>query len=169
MTNKENTQTKVVEAKEPEAIDEKYMRVAIEEARAAQKIDEVPIGAIVVNANGDIIARAHNTRETTKSPSAHAEFLAIEAACKQVDNWRLEGCTVYVTLEPCIMCAGLMHQSRIARCVFGAFDPKAGALSTLYEIGSDSRLNHRFETKGGILEAECAALLSNYFKQKRSK
>lgn len=147
--------------------DEEYMRLAIDEAKAAERIDEVPIGAVVVDGEGEVIARAHNTRETTKSPSAHAEFLAIEAACKKLEAWRLLDCTVYVTLEPCIMCAGLMHQSRIKRCVFGAFDKKAGALSTLYEIGNDERLNHRFETKGGVLETECATLLTEYFRRKR--
>lgn len=147
---------------------EEYMQLAIEEAKLAESIDEVPIGAIVVGADGEVISKAHNLRETSNSPSAHAEFLAIESASKKLEAWRLTGCTVYVTLEPCIMCAGLMHQARIDKCVFGAYDKKAGAVSTLYEIGSDIRLNHRYEVEGGVLEEECASLLTNYFRKKRS-
>lgn len=145
------------------------MMLAIEEARVALSIDEVPIGAIVVNELGEVISRGHNLRETLSSPSAHAEFMAIELAAKHSSNWRLSGCTVYVTLEPCIMCAGLMHQARIDKCVFGAFDSKAGGLSTLYKIGSDYRLNHQFEVVGGVCEQECAKLLSDFFKMKRQR
>lgn len=145
------------------------MRLAIEEAVVAGAEDEVPIGAVVINEAGEVIARGHNKREQLKSPSAHAEFLAIEDAAKKLEAWRLSGCTVYVTLEPCIMCSGLMHQSRIARCVFGAFDQKAGALSTLYNIADDERLNHNFEVTGGVLEVECAKLLSDFFKARRNK
>ena len=110
--------------------DEDYMRLALDEAHLAAEEGEVPIGAIVV-CDGEVVARAHNRRETDRDPSAHAEFSAMCAAARTLDRWRLTGCTVYVTLEPCIMCAGLMHQSRIARCVFGAPDPKAGAVGTL--------------------------------------
>ncbi len=149
--------------------DEDYMRLAIEEAIAAGAEDEVPIGAVVVNEAGEVIACGHNKREQLNSPSAHAEFLAIEDAAEKLDAWRLSGCTVYVTLEPCIMCSGLMHQSRIARCVFGAFDQKAGALSTLYNIAEDERLNHNFEVTGGVLEKDCAKLLSDFFKARRKK
>jgi tRNA(adenine34) deaminase len=147
--------------------DEKFMKIAIEQAKLAYKLDEVPIGAVVVDKNGEIISMGHNLRESKKSPSAHAEVLAIEEACKKLETWRLLGCTIYVTLEPCIMCAGLMHQSRISRCVFGAFDKKAGALSTLYQIGNDERLNHNFDVEGGVLEEECAKLLSDFFKARR--
>ena len=147
--------------------DEKFMKIAIEQAKLAYKLDEVPIGAVVVDKNGEIISLGHNLRESKKSPSAHAEVLAIEEACKKLETWRLLGCTIYVTLEPCIMCAGLMHQSRISRCVFGAFDKKAGALSTLYQIGNDERLNHNFDVEGGVLEEECAKLLSDFFKARR--
>ena len=143
------------------------MKIALQEAKTAETQGEVPIGAIVVSESGEIISRGHNLRETLKSPTAHAEHIAIEKASATLDAWRLCGCTVYVTLEPCIMCAGLMHQARIKRCVFGAYDKKAGALKTLYEIGSDTRLNHNFEVTGGVLEKECASLLTNFFKAKR--
>ena len=147
--------------------DEEYMKSAIVEAKEAAKIDEVPIGCVVVDECGNIIARAHNLKETLNSPSAHAEMIAIEKCAKLKNAWRLCGCTVYVTLEPCVMCAGLMQQARIKKCVFGAYDKKAGALKTLYEIGSDDRLNHNFEVAGGVLGEECASLLSDFFKKKR--
>lgn len=151
--------------------DEQYMNIAIEQAKLALKADEVPIGAVAVNfeneENPQIIAKAYNLRETKNSPSAHAEFLAIEEASKKLESWRLSNCKVYVTLEPCIMCAGLMHQARIKECIFGAYDPKAGALVSLYKIAEDTRLNHNFKIKGGVLENECATLLSDFFKNKR--
>lgn len=156
------------------------MEMALDEARQAGALGEVPIGAVVVFepidretrrplAEPRVVAAGHNLRETLKSPSAHAEFLAIEAAAKELDAWRLSDCTVYVTLEPCIMCAGLMHQARIHRCVFGAYDKKAGALGTLYEVNVDERLNHRFEVEGGFMEEECAALLRDFFQARRIK
>ena len=126
----------------------------------------MPIGAVVVR-DGQIIAAARNTRERDRNPAGHAEFTAICEAARKLDAWRLTGCTVYVTLEPCIMCAGLMHQARIDRCVFGAYDPKAGALGTLYAIHEDDRLNHVFEAQGGILEQECAQLLKEFFASRR--
>ena len=145
---------------------EGFMGLALAEAKAASAIGEVPVGAVVTK--GDrVIAKAHNLRETTRDASAHAEFLAMREAMETLDAWRLEGCTVYVTLEPCIMCAGLMHQARIESCVFGAFDPKAGALGSLYRINGDDRLNHRFEAVGGIREAECAMLLKEFFRSRR--
>ena len=147
--------------------DEEYMRMALEEAKAAEAAGEVPIGAVVANGEGEIVARGHNLRETLNSPSAHAEHLAVEEASKKLNAWRLTGCTVYVTLEPCVMCAGLMHQARIKRCVFGAHDQKAGALETLYQVGADTRLNHNFDVTGGVLAEECATLLTNFFKKKR--
>lgn len=156
------------------------MRMALDEARRAAEMDEVPIGAVVVYAPVDpatrrptaeprVIARACNLRETTRDPAGHAEFLALKQAARELDAWRLTGCTVYVTLEPCIMCAGLMHQARIDRCVYGASDRKAGALGTLYSVNADERLNHTFEAVPGVLEEECAALLKEFFKNKRRK
>lgn len=160
--------------------DEMYMRMALEEARNASDEGEVPIGAVVVHHPIDpatrkqidaprVIARAGNRRESAKDPAGHAEFLALKQAARVLDAWRLTGCTVYVTLEPCIMCAGLMHQARIDRCVYGARDQKAGALGTLYQINADERLNHTFEATSGILEDECADLLREFFAARRRK
>lgn len=143
-------------------IDEKFMREALAEARAAAAVGEVPIGAVVVRA-GEIVARAHNRRELDRDPSAHAEFAALCAAARSLGRWRLSGCTVYVTLEPCCMCAGLMVNARVGRCVYGASDAKAGALGSLYDLNADSRLNHRFHVTAGVLADECRAVLSNYF------
>ena len=143
-------------------IDEKFMREALAEARAAAAVGEVPIGAVVVRA-GEIIARAHNRRELDQDPSAHAEFAALCAAAQSLGRWRLSDCTVYVTLEPCCMCAGLMVNARVGRCVYGAADAKAGALGSLYDLNADSRLNHRFNVTAGVLADECRAVLSGYF------
>lgn len=143
-------------------IDEKFMREALAEARAAAVVGEVPIGAVVVRA-GEIIARAHNRRELDQDPSAHAEFAALCAAAQSLGRWRLFDCTVYVTLEPCCMCAGLMVNARVGRCVYGAADAKAGALGSLYDLNADSRLNHRFNVTAGVLADECRAMLSGYF------
>ena len=120
-------------------IDEKFMREALAEARAAAAVGEVPIGAVVVCA-GEIVVRAHNRRELDQDPSAHAEFAALCAAARTLGRWRLSDCTVYVTLEPCCMCAGLMVNARVGRCVYGAADAKAGALGSLYDLNADSRL-----------------------------
>lgn len=160
--------------------DEAFMRLAVEEARRAESLGEVPIGAVVVYepidpatrrplAKAQVIARACNLRETTQDPAGHAEFLALKQASEVLGVWRLTGCTVYVTLEPCLMCAGLMQQSRVDRCVFGAADPKAGALGSLYQINEDVRLNHTFEVQPGILADDCAALLRGFFAAKRKK
>ncbi len=143
-------------------IDEKFMREALAEARAAAAVGEVPIGAVVVRA-GEIVARAHNRRELDQDPSAHAEFAALCAAAQAFGRWRLSDCTVYVTLEPCCMCAGLMVNARVGRCVYGAADAKAGALGSLYDLNADSRLNHRFNVAAGVLADECRELLSSYF------
>lgn len=143
-------------------IDEKFMREALAEARAAAAVGEVPIGAVVVRA-GEIVARAHNRRELDQDPSAHAEFAALCAAAQSLGRWRLSDCTVYVTLEPCCMCAGLMVNARVGRCVYGASDPKAGALGSLYDLNADSRLNHRFNVTAGVLADECREMLSSYF------
>ena len=147
--------------------DEKYMRVALEEAALAASEDEVPIGAVVV-CDGRIVARAHNRRELDRDPSAHAEFRAMLDAARELDRWRLSGCTVYVTLEPCLMCAGLMVNARVDRCVFGAADPKGGALGTLFDGSHDPRLNHEFEVTAGVLEQECADVLRRFFRAKRA-
>ena len=143
-------------------IDEKFMREALAEARAAAVVGEVPIGAVVVRA-GEIVARAHNRRELDQDPSAHAEFAALCAAAQSLGRWRLFDCTVYVTLEPCCMCAGLMVNARVGRCVYGAADAKAGTLGSLYDLNADSRLNHRFNVTAGVLADECRAVLSGYF------
>lgn len=143
-------------------IDEKFMREALAEARTAAAVGEVPIGAVVVRA-GEIVARAHNRRELDQDPSAHAEFSALCAAAQSLGRWRLSDCTVYVTLEPCCMCAGLMVNARVGRCVYGATDAKAGALGSLYDLNADSRLNHRFNVTAGVLADECRAVLSGYF------
>lgn len=143
-------------------IDEKFMREALAEARAAAAVGEVPIGAVVVR-DGEIVARAHNRRELDQDPSAHAEFAALCAAAQTLGRWRLSDCTVYVTLEPCCMCAGLMVNARVGRCVYGASDAKAGALGSLYDLNADSRLNHRFNVTAGVLADECREVLSGYF------
>lgn len=148
--------------------DEDYMRLALDEAHLAAEEGEVPIGAVVV-CDGEVVARAHNRRETNRDPSAHAEFSAMCAASRALDRWRLTGCTVYVTLEPCIMCAGLMVNSRIDRCVYGAPDPKGGALGTLFDVSHDERLNHEFEVRSGVLEQECADELRTFFRERRAK
>lgn len=139
-----------------------YMRAALDAARAAAALGEVPIGAVVV-LDGEIIARGSNRREIDADPTAHAEMIAVREAARVLDRWRLEGCTVYVTLEPCPMCAGALHAARIDRCVYGAVDPKAGALGTLYDIASDERLNHRYEVVAGVLADESSALLKDFF------
>lgn len=147
--------------------DERFMREALAEARLAAAEDEVPIGAVVVH-NGEVIARAHNRREADADPSAHAEFSAMVAAARALGRWRLTGCTVYVTLEPCCMCAGLMVNARIDRCVYGATDPKGGAAGSLFCLHDDARLNHAFPVTAGVLADECAELLSTFFAARRA-
>ena len=148
--------------------DERFMCEALEEARLAAEEGEVPIGAVVV-CDGEVVARAHNRRETDLDPSAHAEFSAMVAASRALGRWRLSGCTVYVTLEPCLMCAGLMVNARIDRCVYGAADPKGGALGTLYDVSHDSRLNHEFEVESGVLGEEAADQLRDFFRARRAQ
>lgn len=145
-----------------------FMRAALEQAQRAAEAGEVPIGAVVV-CQGEVIAEACNHREADRDPSAHAEFSAIVQASRELERWRLSDCTVYVTLEPCIMCAGLMHQARIGRCVYGAPDPKAGALGTLYAVNEDNRLNHTFEVASGVLGDECAQVLKDFFARRRAE
>lgn len=148
--------------------DNLYMEKAIEEAYKAQAVNEVPIGAVIV-LNDEIIATGHNMRETTQKSLAHAELTAIQAANEHVGSWRLEDCTLYVTLEPCPMCAGAIVQSRIKRVVFGAFDPKAGCAGTLMNLLEDERFNHQVEVTSGIRQAQCARLLTDFFKKMRSE
>ena len=142
------------------------MQSALEEARLAAAEGEVPIGAVVVH-DGQVIARAHNRRETDADPSAHAEFSAMLEASRVLGRWRLTGCTVYVTLEPCLMCAGLMVNARIDRCVYGASDPQGGALGTLFDVSSDPRLNHEFAVSAGVCADEAAELLRSFFRSRR--
>lgn len=148
--------------------DEQYMQAALEEAKMAASEGEVPIGAVVVY-DGQIIARAHNRRETDADPSAHAEFRAMIEASRALGRWRLTGCTVYVTLEPCLMCAGLMVNARIDRCVYGAADPKGGAVGTLFDVSDDPRLNHAFRVTPGVCADECAQVLRDFFKERRKR
>jgi len=142
------------------------MEQALDEARAAQAEGEVPVGALIA-LDGRVIARAHNRPIALNDPTAHAEMLAIRAAGSALNSYRLIGATVYVTLEPCPMCVGAMLNARIARLKFGARDPKAGAAGSVYDIGRDGRLNHRIEVYPGLMEADCAALLSRFFAARR--
>ncbi|AGT30476.1 adenosine deaminase [Geobacillus genomosp. 3] len=148
--------------------DEYYMKLAIEEAKKAERIGEVPIGAVIVQ-DGRIIARAHNLRETKQRAIAHAEILAIDEACQATGSWRLERATLYVTLEPCAMCAGAIVLSRIERVVFGASDPKGGCAGTLMNLLQENRFNHQAEVTSGVLAAECGALLSDFFRRLREQ
>jgi tRNA(adenine34) deaminase len=143
-----------------------FMRRALAEAEAALLEDEVPVGALVVQ--GDrVVASAHNQREALRDPTAHAEMIAITQAAQTLGSWRLDGCTLYVTLEPCPMCAGAMVLARLPRLVYGATDPKAGAAASLYRLLDDARLNHRVEVIAGVLSAPCGDILTRFFEQKR--
>lgn len=144
------------------------MQAAIEEAKKAQSLGEVPIGAVIVK-DGEIIARGYNLRETNQLSNAHAEMLAIAQANEVIGSWRLEECTLYVTLEPCPMCAGAIVQSRIPTVVFGAHDPKGGCCGTIYNLLDESKFNHRCEVFSGVLEEECGQLLSDFFRNLRQK
>lgn len=148
-------------------MDEKYMELALQWARKALKFQEVPVGAVLVAADGSVISHGYNMRETWQSPLAHAEIIALQTAAKRLGKWRLLDTTLYVTLEPCIMCAGALVQSRVKRVVYGAVDPKAGATESLYHICNDPRLNHRLEITGGVLQHDCSKILSNFFRERR--
>jgi tRNA(adenine34) deaminase len=148
--------------------DHYYMQEALVEANEALQLNEVPIGAIIV-LNGEIIARSHNLRETEQNAVAHAELLAIDTACRKLGTWRLEEATLYVTLEPCPMCAGAIIQSRIKRVVFGAHDPKAGCAGTFMNLLQDSRFNHQSEVESGIMQEECSLILTDFFKKIRAR
>ena len=144
------------------------MRVALAEADLAPLHGDVPVGCVVVAADGSELSRDHNRREELEDPIAHAETLALRSAAQKVGHWRLGGATLYVTLEPCAMCAGALVSARIARLVYGATDPKAGAVDTLFQIGRDPRLNHRFSVTSNVLAAEGAGRLSAFFKKLRA-
>jgi tRNA(adenine34) deaminase len=139
------------------------MQLALDQARLAATRGDVPVGAVVIDQAGNVLASAGNEREIRHDPTAHAELLALREASRRLRSWRLTGLTLVVTLEPCTMCAGALVLARIARLVFGAFDPKAGAVSSLFDVVRDPRLNHRVEVRGGVLEAECSALLKDFF------
>ena len=147
---------------------EKYMRLALKEAMKAEAIDEVPIGCVIVK-DDKVIARAHNLRETSKRAIGHAEMMAIEKANKKLGAWRLEDCDIYVTLEPCLMCAGAIILARLKNVYFGAYDPKGGAFGSSINILETNNINHYPNVEGGILLKECSEIISNYFKRKRKE
>lgn len=147
--------------------DEEYMDLAIKEALKAEQLGEVPIGAVLVYEN-KVVARAYNLRETRQTTASHAEMYLIEEGNKLFNSWRLEGCTLYVTLEPCQMCAGAILQARIPRVVFGAYDPKAGCAGSIINILEDQRFNHQVDLVGGVREEECSALLTDFFRRLRA-
>lgn len=149
-------------------MDEKYMKEAIKEAKKAWAKDEVPIGAVIVK-NGKVIARAHNLRESKQIATAHAEIIAIEKACKKIGSWRLNDCTLYVTLEPCAMCSGAMILSRVDRIVYGASDPKGGCVDSCIKMYEQQGFNHYPEVTSGILKDECSSMLTTFFKNKRKQ
>ena len=148
--------------------DVRFMKEALEEARKALEKDEPPVGAVVAK-DGEVIAREHNLRESLQDPTAHAEVLAIRAAAARLGRWRLSDCVIYVTLEPCIMCAGAMILARLDRLVYGADDPKAGAVNSLMNLVSDERFNHQVKVESGILAEDCGALLREFFSSRRGK
>jgi tRNA(adenine34) deaminase len=148
--------------------DEHWMRVALAEADRASDLGEVPVGAALVTSAGDLLATGYNLRETNADPTAHAEIIALRSAARTRSSWRLDGTTLYVTLEPCVMCAGALVHARVDRVVWGCDDPKGGACATLYNIGQDQRLNHRFAIGRGVLEKECADRLREFFARLRA-
>lgn len=145
---------------------DKFMKEALKEAKKAYDLDEVPVGAVVVK-DGEIIGRGYNLRETEKDPTLHAEIVAIRQAADKIKSWRLTGCEIYVTIEPCPMCAGAIIQARIDRLIFGAQDIKAGCAGSLYNLLQDVRFNHRVEIIEGILEEECRSIIQSFFRSKR--
>ncbi|WP_409478968.1 tRNA adenosine(34) deaminase TadA [Pseudobdellovibrio sp. HCB154] len=149
--------------------DHKFMQLAFKLAKNAQLKGEVPIGAVVVDAEGKVIGKSGNKREQLNTVLGHAELVALHRACKSKNSWRLIDCTLYVTLEPCYMCAGALVQSRIKRVVFATHDPKAGAMGSLEDLSKHAKLNHRFTAENGLMQHECSTLLKNFFKQKRSE
>ena len=148
-------------------MNEKFMKAAIKEAEKAEREDEVPIGAVIVK-DGKIIARAHNTTERTQDATCHAELSAVKKACKKLKSWRLDNAEIYITVEPCAMCAGAIANARIKKVYFGAYERKSGCAESKYPVLTENGLNHSAEFSGGIMEETCAKLLKNYFKQKRT-
>lgn len=144
------------------------MNVAIDEAYKAYALDEVPIGAVVVDSSGNVLAKEHNLKESVNDPCGHAEIRAIRTACEKLGDWRLNDCTLFVTLEPCPMCLNSILQARMKKVIFGAYDPKGGALSLNYNFYKDKRLNHNFDVLGGVKHFECSKILSRFFREKRA-
>ena len=147
-------------------MDERWMRIALEEARAAAEAGEVPVGAVIVK-DGHLLARAHNRREADHDPTAHAELLCLRKAAQELNDWRLRGCTLYVTLEPCPMCAGAMVMSQLTECVFGAADTRQGCCGSVYDLPGDAALQGVTRWRAGVLQDECAALLRDFFSARR--
>jgi len=158
----------MIQANDATSDDARHMREALRLAEAAREADEAPVGCVIVHA-GRTIARAHNQRETLRDPTAHAEMIAITQAAEALGSWRLHGCTLYVTLEPCAMCAGAMVLARLDRLVYGAADPKAGAVESVFRLLDEPRLNHRVAVTAGVLADPCAALLTDFFQSKRGQ
>jgi tRNA(adenine34) deaminase len=144
-----------------------FMRLALEQAENAWKLNEVPIGAVIVSSTGVILASAHNVKESNNNPCGHAEILAIQEACQKVSDWRLTGCKLFVTLEPCPMCLSAITHARLEQVIFGAYDPKGGGISLGYHLYKDARLNHRYSVIGGVMHFECSRILSQFFKERR--
>ncbi len=147
--------------------DEKWMKLALQQAKIAFEKDEVPVGAVVVDSKNQLISMAYNLREKLQSPLGHAELMALHLASKKLKSWRLVGCKLYVTLEPCVMCAGTLIQSRISEVIYATSDPKGGALESLYQLGQDQRMNHQFHARSGLMADDSQKLLKDFFKQKR--
>lgn len=172
MTREERLEAKRIKAEEERLAEkkktEKFMRLAIKQARVAERKGEVPIGAVIV-LDGKVIARGHNERETKRLATAHAEITAIERACKKIGDWRLNGAEIYVTLEPCSMCAGGIANARISKLYFGAYERKGGACGSVFNVLENSGLNSNTVVVGGVLEEECSALIKGFFENKRNK
>jgi tRNA(adenine34) deaminase len=145
-----------------------FMRLALEEARSAGRINEVPVGAVLVSESGEVLASAHNRPILNKDPTAHAEILALRRGAEKLQNYRLLNTTLYVTIEPCFMCMGALIHARVARLVYGAADPKWGAAGSLYDIGHDPRLNHQLEVVSGVCEEECREIMQAFFRSRRT-
>lgn len=148
--------------------DHKFMQLAFKLAKNAQLKGEVPIGAVIVDSTGQIVAKAGNKREQLKTVLGHAEIVALHRACKKKKSWRLTDCTLYVTLEPCFMCAGALVQARIQRVIFASHDPKAGAMGSVDDLSKHAKLNHRFSAESGLMQQQCSHLLTSFFKEKRA-
>ena len=151
------------------AADEDFMRLALLEAQKAYELEEVPIGAVLVDEQGQVVASGHNMREIWHDATAHAELIAIQGACRKLGRWRLSGLTLYVTIEPCPMCAGAIVMSRVDRVVYGSTDAKAGACESVFNIPGNEMLNHRPEIRAGVLQEECAEIMKRFFRERRER